>query len=449
MVLPKLRLRFDCLYNITYILNGNVLSIETGGKGQISTKSIKIYWWPLIFIIFGLIGLAVVSSARYAENKEMASYRQQYSDDAAEYLAMYDKWRQLDTNEQQEFSWNQGEHSQKTRGQLAAEQQARLKADMAELAAGTKQPQAVSDILYGSDWRQEVQKYQTKRDLLSAVAIGSTVSMMTGLVVICLWFGWSGVGRIIKKYGQRKAKEQVVQEQIDEPDDEEEPVADAGDIIAEILKTDSAGGVPMGRSDYMLMTDKSTEAEYKGSTKADEPTDKPFQRLGQRKGEKLPEQFTKLMSTEPMANSLTELTQEVSAIRQFTAMQQDRVRQLQDGYDWSIIKRFCMRIIRCIDNLDDRIGRSSGSDEQVQCLEDVRDELIFALESSGVECFEPHIDSNYKGQESRAEAIKDRHATDDDALKGRIASVIRSGYQYIVSDTQIKVVRSAQVKLYG
>ena len=40
-------------------------------------------------------------------------------------------------------------------------------------------------------------------------------------------------------------------------------------------------------------------------------------------------------------NALTELTQEVSAIRQFTAQQQNRVKQLQDGYDWNIIKRFC------------------------------------------------------------------------------------------------------------
>lgn len=155
------------------------------------------------------------------------------------------------------------------------------------------------------------------------------------------------------------------------------------------------------------------------------------------------------MSTAPAKSDLSELTQEVSAIRQFAADQQDRVRQLQDGYDWGIIKRFCLRIIRCVDNLDERIDKLVEQEIDSQHLEDVRDELIFSLESSGVEQYQPDTNSSYKGLEKHAEAVKGRIHTDDESLVGKVAKVVRPGYQYVVNDNDVKIVRCSQVKLYG
>ena len=160
-------------------------------------------------------------------------------------------------------------------------------------------------------------------------------------------------------------------------------------------------------------------------------------------------QTATLLTTEPANDSLSELTQEVSAIREFASQQQDRVRQLQDGYDWTIIKRFCIRIIRCIDNLDGRIEKLAGEKQETKYLEDVRDELVFALESSGVEQFKPPINNEYRGFEKFAEALKERVPTKDSGLSGKIAEVTSPGYQYIVSDENVRVVRSAQVKLYS
>jgi molecular chaperone GrpE (heat shock protein) len=165
-------------------------------------------------------------------------------------------------------------------------------------------------------------------------------------------------------------------------------------------------------------------------------------------------QFTNvatLMSTDQVGvrDSLTELTHEMSAIRQFAAQQQDRVRQLQEGYDWNIIKRFCMRVIRCVDNLDGRIAKLAEQRQDVSVLADVRDELVFALESSGVEQFEPELESDYKGKEKSVEAVRTRLRTSDPKLKGKIAEIVRPGYRYVVSDDDVRVVRCAQVKLYG
>lgn len=153
--------------------------------------------------------------------------------------------------------------------------------------------------------------------------------------------------------------------------------------------------------------------------------------------------------SEPINGTLTELTQQVAAIREYAASQQSRVEKLQDGYDWNIIKTFCLRVIRCIDNLEGRISRLTEQDVKAAHLEEIRDELIFALESSGVEQFKPEINSDYRGQEKYAEAIKGKESCEDPKRKGKIAKVIRPGYQYSISEENVKVVRPAQVRLFG
>ncbi len=154
-------------------------------------------------------------------------------------------------------------------------------------------------------------------------------------------------------------------------------------------------------------------------------------------------------SSKPIDSTLEELTQQVSAIREYTAFQQNRLEKLQDGYDWNIIRNFCLRIIRCIDNLEARISQLVKENIDPTALIEARDELVFALESSGIEQFKPEINSDYRGQEKFAEAIKARQNCKDSNKSGKIANIIRPGYQYVINDEMIKVVRPAQVKLYA
>jgi len=105
--------------------------------------------------------------------------------------------------------------------------------------------------------------------------------------------------------------------------------------------------------------------------------------------------------SEPITSTLKELAQQVSAIRDYAASQQNRVEKLQDGYDWTIIRTFCLRVIRCIDNIEKRMEDLGKDDGATAHLEEIRDELVFALESSGVEKFEPELNSEFHGQENR------------------------------------------------
>jgi molecular chaperone GrpE (heat shock protein) len=153
--------------------------------------------------------------------------------------------------------------------------------------------------------------------------------------------------------------------------------------------------------------------------------------------------------SEPISSTLKELTQQVSAIREYAASQQDRVEKLQDGYDWGILRTFCLRVIRCVDNIESRIANPPEDCADLIYLEEVRDELLFAMESSGVEQFRLDLHSEYRGQEKLAEAIREKQPADKPEQAGRIAQVLRPGYRYMMDDDNYKVVRTAQVKLFG
>jgi molecular chaperone GrpE (heat shock protein) len=99
--------------------------------------------------------------------------------------------------------------------------------------------------------------------------------------------------------------------------------------------------------------------------------------------------------------------------------------------------------------MENRIENRVEQEEDATDLEDVRDELLFALESSGVEQFQLEVNSDYRGQEKLAEAIKEKEACEKPEKAGRIAKVVRPGYRYMIDDESYKVVRTAQVKLFG
>ena len=156
-----------------------------------------------------------------------------------------------------------------------------------------------------------------------------------------------------------------------------------------------------------------------------------------------------LENSEPVSDTLKQLTSHISAIREYASFQQDKVKKLQAGYDWRIIRTFCLRIIRCIDNLEDRIAQLSEEGLDTVYLKEVRDELIFSLESGGVEQFKPALNSEYRGQEKTTEVVKERETANESELSGKIARVIRPGYRYVIDEEDTKVVRTAQVKLFG
>ena len=66
-----------------------------------------------------------------------------------------------------------------------------------------------------------------------------------------------------------------------------------------------------------------------------------------------------------------------------------------------------------------------------------------------MEQFEPRVNSDYRGQEKYAEAVKDKQRSNKPKQAGKIAKVIRPGYQYFIDEENAKIVRPAQVRLFA
>jgi molecular chaperone GrpE (heat shock protein) len=437
----------------------------------------------LLLLLPGLVGLILYSAHKrsWEETFRLASEASAHNQVSKDYLQMYEQWSNLSAEEKSENPWGQGQYGgPEIQKKLMEGQSDRFWADLPDLEKNISHfPQELAEVMYGQDWHQKLSDYQNSRSMNELILIGSTFLLACGSIVSAGLI-LRGLISVWLRKSQESAQTEELSNENPEPAaptpalcpealSEESPAAEAAETTGEeasqephIKRKRTNGGE--GYFQSRIKDGQSTPAPKPGAEEAEKPSF--MQHLSSLAGvspepartdsyfgwavelEEKPELKT-LMTTEPLTKELSELTEEVSAIRHFAAQQQDQMRKLQDGYDWMIVRRFCMRIIRCVDNIEDRIARLTPKEQVLSDhLQDIRDELIFALESSGVEQYEPDLNISYKGLERYAEAIKERVYTGDDAKAGFIAEVVRKGYQYLVNDEDVKIVRCAQVKLY-
>lgn len=436
--------------------------------------------WAVFLLLSGAVGLSIQFAQKNAiQNRAAeASEKVAQNDTAHEYLQMYEQWSDLPAEQKADAPWGQGAYGGvEIRNRLQEGQSNRLSADLSLLEKGfLNYPDELADVVYGNDWQQAVTDHKKERAIIEIIQIGSVFFLAGGGIVLT-----GGLTRALVLFFKKRASKEVQTSDLepkevdvpsvktDIPEDSTLP-GDALDISENgpLEKSETAkeeGDSSKHKSRGYFQSHKTSKSKDKSSAAASRGTELPMRPAASR-GSSFGKQPTDsyfgwaienidsaelgtLMTNEPLTKELTELTEEVSAIRQFAAQQQDQMRKLQDGYDWMIIRRFCLRIIRSVDNIDDRIELLKSQDQDASAyLEDIRDELIFALESSGVEQFQPDLKIPFKGLEKYAEAVRDRAFTEDPALMGCIARVARPGYQYLVNDDDVKIVRCAQVMLY-
>jgi len=417
----------------------------------------------LVFLITGAGMFWWMIAGRQKEQQNVASYSFTETDD---YIKQYTEWLQLPPDERTELPLVLGKDGKaKTKDQLLQEQQARLRADMDKLAAGEISVNPFADILYGENWQEDLRKYKERNEMNEYVLTISIVCTTMGGSIYAWWllFGMTRffmrcVSRLRggtddnqaspkKAKGQKPAaagakdlhRKKETHEKQSRLEKHLGVIASSGPKSTFPVNSKSAvvERVPL-KAKVSNGTEKITKLLSDEKSVAVKTSTKPVKKDSENSEH-----------AKPLNSAINELTEQVSAIREYAANQQDRLEKLQDGYDWNIIRTFCLRVIRCIDNLESRINRLSEQDIKATHLEEVRDELIFALESSGIEQYEPEVHSEYRGQEKYAEAVKDKQDSNNPKQAGKIANIIRPGYQYFINEGNVKVVRPAQVKLFA
>ena len=437
-----------------------------------------------------------VLSESQKERQEAETLRAKYSSETSDYIKRYDDWLLLPPEERTTLPWGLDENGEtKSHEQIRKEQQERLKADMDKLAAGEMTVYPFADDFYGENWQAQLVEYKKRKEFREFLFTSSIVCTSFGGLIVG-WFLLINIARFIIKvvcgffnivlriFRPKKrtefgieATEEAKEDESDSKNKTEIKINDAPpdeqkefEELPKVLVNSGwqYPGFDKGkaktlrqRKDNLIKSESAVDDQIEEAPKG-KFARRPIPKQGKTEQRAVSDsdiQHEKVSRHEqvvshkadhsPIDSTLKDLSKQVSAIREYAANQQDRLRKLQDGYDWNIIKTFCLRIIRCIDNLECRIERILEQDGDATDLEEVRDELVFALESSGVEQFEPEINSEYRGQEKYAEAVKEKKKSEDPEQKGKIEKIIRPGYQCFIDEENVRIVRPAQVRLFA
>jgi len=452
----------------------------------------KVVILGLVLLIVGTTMLGWVLTEKRKQQQKTAAYKSKYNLETGEYLKQYTEWFQAFPDEQSKLPFVLDENGKtKTEEQLKQEQQERLQADLGKLATGETDVYPFADILYGENWQNELNRYKKRKEMSEFVftSMGGTIFAWYLLLWLVRFFirVSSGLKKllpdVLRRQGKTKdekrakinaekdVKNQEQKQKLNQQQSKlEKHSKGLRNLIKRKPKLNGREKALFTKSESLFDNRNSKRAKKRLGTYSDDNAGKIAVLLSDEQSaesiarienslkahtEQLEERTAQSVEqaiiehSKPLDSTLKDLAQQVSAIREYASCQQERVEKLQDGYDWNIVRTFCLRIIRCIDNLENRISRLSGEGTETEHFQEIKDELVFALESSGIEQYEPEINSDYRGQEKYAEAVKEKEHCDKEKQKGKIAKVIRPGYQYFINEDNIKVIRTAQVKLFG
>lgn len=459
--------------------------MDTDRNSEKATSSRNWLTWAMLALLPGLTGWCIVLTQKQIQQNRTENYQEISRQQRDEFLQMYEEWNRLSAQEKADNPWGSGPYGgPDIQKKLMLHQEERLLADLPDLLTGSNLPDELGDILYGPGWRQRVEKYQKQIEYQEILSIFSSILLLTGGLVLLVggmvWLRSVQRMRVSRKAASdleasadssgRSSKHKQKSKETREPEESSEgKEREEIHLFSRKSRLPSSGSSGSEKDPSVSSVEaKSAAAVFKepaadstctavSSMLGRAPSEVPGQ-LGTAVAPQLSTELkvtssdpilSSLMTPIPVVQGLSDLSEQMSAIREFAAEQQNQVKKLQDGYDWMLIKRFCLRIIRCVDNLEDRIHQAEMMSQDVSVFQDIRDEILFALESSGVEQFEPEIGLDYRGLERYAEAVKEKAANSDPQKSGHIAEVVRPGYQYLINDEEVKIVRCAQVKLYA
>ncbi len=296
-----------------------------------------------VLIVAGGAALGWVHTERRKDREETAHYQASYSEGRDDYAKQYNEWLQTPPQERAELPLLLDENGKtKTREQMWQEQQGRLRADLDQLVAGEITAPAFAEVLYGDNWQIEFDEYSKRKELQALVFTGSIVCASIGLAVYACWLLLLASRLVIKVASDLKRwfgswRDTAEQDEEDEPEaedaedmqlEEQEDADDQSDQLAQRPRITVKPSIeaetverehrPMGsvtdRPRYPLEREKivapdsyeipsDSELLVEGVSKTDEP------------GEQ----------SKPLDITLTDLTQQVSAIREYAASQQGRL----------------------------------------------------------------------------------------------------------------------------
>lgn len=151
--------------------------------------------------------------------------------------------------------------------------------------------------------------------------------------------------------------------------------------------------------------------------------------------------------SETHSATLSSIDSQLHSLRDYAAEQQKTLVRYQQGFNWVINKDLCKRIIRSLDDIERYLADENITALHREHLDILRDQLVFALDSNGVEQVTVEIGTQYDSVRKEVEFLE-YVASPDAARCGQIAEA-RPGYVVYTSDEDTpRKIRDIQVKVY-
>lgn len=137
----------------------------------------------------------------------------------------------------------------------------------------------------------------------------------------------------------------------------------------------------------------------------------------------------------------------INAIRDYTIEKNAELRRYKDGYDYTLLRNFSIRMIQAIEEIEEQLEMAvkEGCEAELQTkLRHACEGVIMALDSQGIERFEPEIGAELDLNSGKMEPIG-KQITDLDANHNKICKVVRAGYRLFQESGEHKIIQPAHV----
>ena len=145
---------------------------------------------------------------------------------------------------------------------------------------------------------------------------------------------------------------------------------------------------------------------------------------------------------------ITEVDEKIAPFEKVAREKNDELKLYKSGYEYSRNKAIIDGIIETIEFIENAEKKINISDEVLKSyFSTSKEKLIIILNNSGIESYEPKINTPSL-DDYGCEVDINTEKTNDEKKNNLIFSVLRKGYKINLSESDIKYVKKALVKVY-
>lgn len=145
---------------------------------------------------------------------------------------------------------------------------------------------------------------------------------------------------------------------------------------------------------------------------------------------------------------IKEVDEKIKPFEKVAREKNDELKEYKKGYDYSKNKSIINGVIETIEFIENAEKKINFTDDIVKSyFSTTKDKLLIVLNNSGVESFEPKVNTSSLDDHS-CEVDVSTEIIDDQSKNNLICSILKKGYMIKTKENQVVYLKKALVKVY-